>query len=166
MTIAPGVVSLFCLLAPGGESLDGDPLHAEVDDVGFVGPMQLTASDSASAGLRWNAAPRRVEPGSPAWFQVGSWSAQRSSFAILAQSHAWGSATGLPSVRIDQVESAMALAWRPRSSWISLFVALRLTSAAVRVEDGVAVKPAVGAMAGLRIALPSLVDVIRWWRAR
>jgi hypothetical protein len=167
MTTASGaIVALVCLLAPSGGSVGEEPRGAEVDDAGFVGPVRLVAIDDAGSSSRWNVAPRLVEPGSPAWFQVRSWSVERGRLAILAQSHTFGSTPGLPSLRVDQVESAMGIAWQPRSSWLSVFVALRATSSAVRGADGAEVKAAVGLMAGLRIVLPSLVDVVRKWRAR
>jgi hypothetical protein len=107
-----------------------------------------------------------VEPGSPAWFQIRSWSFERSNLSILGQAHVLGSAPALPSLRTDQVEGAIALAWRPRRSRVSPFVAFRTTSSAIQGEDRPEVRAGVGAMAGLRIALPSLVDLLRRWRAR
>lgn len=60
-----------------------------------------------------------------------------------------------------------------RSHWspsmtprVSLFFAFRTTSSAIQGEDRPEVRAGVGAMVGLRIALPSLVDLLRRWRAR
>lgn len=158
------VLSVLSMLAPSSAG-DAERAATETEPNDVHGPAPFVATEADAPTFRWLGPPRLGPNGSPQWFEVASWSAGRSRLSILGKAQIVGAVEGFPGLRVDGIESGLGLAWSPRSSWFSFFVALRATSAAVG-GDAEATGVSVGPMGGVVLTPPPLVELVRRWRAR
>lgn len=153
------VVWMLVILTPSDVSVHENPPESRADH----GPAPLIVSHEATPPFRLREYPK-ID--SPQPFELAGWSVVGGRLSLIGRMQAPNYIPGLTYARFDEHESGLGLAWSPRSSRLSFFIAMRLIGAAVVGKDGVSTKMGMGPVAGITVVLPSLVNVVRRWQAR